>query len=81
MQEKSNNKAQKINTYITDNRNGKGYNTKDNKSQINYDKNKNYHIYDSKNINKENYDKNRAGYNYVVNINNTNLSFNGNKYN
>lgn len=79
-QEKSNNKAQKINTYIPDNRNGKGYNTKDNKSQINYDKNKNYHIYDSKNINKENYDKNRAGFNYVVNINNTNLSFNGNKY-
>ena len=80
-QEKSNNNVQKTNVYISDNRNGKGYNikTKDNKPQVNYNKNKNLNIYESKNINKENYDKNRTGYTYVVNFNNTNRSFNGNK--
>ena len=41
--------------------------------------NKNHNIYESKNVNKENYDKNRSGYSYVVNISNTKSSGTGNK--
>ena len=82
-QENSNNNVQKSNVYISGNKNGKEYTikTKDNKPQANYDKNKKHVIYESRYVNKENYDKNKAGYTYIVNFNDLNRSFNGNKVN
>lgn len=78
---KSNSNLQKQNIIISENRNKKEYNTitKDNKPKANYGTIKNNNIYESKNVNKENYDKNRSGYSYVVNFNNTKSSGTGNK--
>ena len=80
-QEKSNYNSKNTIVNISDNRNKKEYNikTKDNKPQANYDRNKKNNIYETKNVNKENHDKNKSGYSYVVNFNNIKSSGTGNK--